>query len=440
MECGACGHVQDHGRFCGRCGARTEEPSRTDDRPAVVAPAGDLDASADIDLGAPPQQPSSPRQRSWRIVAGSILSGAIVGAYVAGIVPGREPAPAATPPSQVTTPRDTRASMPQAMPSPTSAVKNEMRVAEVTEGLWPVGFRDETDTVLVFDDGDEGIMAVDLDTGDAAGIWLPSKRAGDQPFRLWGVGGRLVYGRDQISVATLAPGTAEAGHHLSDATFFLPAADPGRLWLIAHASGRTDAPYSATLVELSGVVMHETQRRLAPEAVRGVPGGLAVRRDDGTLGRYDVETQQIVDYLTLDPATVADATADLIAWCGDPCVTLALSDAAGNTVATFAGPDVRTFDPEAVWISPDGTRVATAVRVNENGHTSDELRVYQSSTGSPLAIAALPTGRVRGDWSVDGRQFFLTVSPHRTPGQTLRSCWHAGTSAARSSSWTSHHI
>ncbi len=62
----------------------------------------------------------------------------------------------------------------------------------------PVGFDGVTDTVLVFDDGYDGALVLDVDTGDQQRVGLPGQRAGDQPFRLHRMGSWLVvgWGRD----------------------------------------------------------------------------------------------------------------------------------------------------------------------------------------------------------------------------------------------------
>lgn len=376
MQCGSCGHEQDEGWFCGHCGARIDDvpvedrtdapsPARTSTLARVLAGV----AAVIVAFGL------------WRFVGGDSSGPADTSVAL--------PAPTVEPPAR---------------PSPTSPPAPSTPLP--SDGPWPVQhFDGETGTVLLFDDGRDGGVAVDLDTGEAVHVDLPGQRSGDQPFRLHRMGSWVVVGRGDIFAVPV--GRDRATRHLGGAAHFLPAARPDRLWLVDQPSGATGAPAAWTLVDVSGEVL--LQGEGTQEPLRGVPGGLALRRSDGSLVRYDLLSQEVVDYLDPDARAIADATRDRVVWCTEACDELRVADATGATVSTI-GSEGETFDPNAAWLSGDGSRLGAVVRVEVGAGVDRRVRVYDARTGTELVDAQLRLGAVHGNWTGDGGQFFYWLS------------------------------
>lgn len=348
MTCEVCGHEQDRGRFCGRCGARVE--------------ASDVAGS------------TAPWSRPERWAPAAIALLVLVVALGRPLVRGGSDEPGTAP---------------------------------ATVPVGPV-FADPTGTVLFFDDGTTGAVALHLDTGATERLELPGQRPDDRPYRLWRVGEQLVAGSDRVVL--VAPGPEGAARTLGDATFFLPAADPEQLWLIdrddAEAPGGT-----WTLVPASGQVVTTVEAIAGYEPIRGVPGGLAVRDATGRLWRYDLAGEVLVEALGGPTRSwIGDVVRSQVAWCtGDPCRTLTIAAADGAEPVGIGGDE--TFSEGEVWLSPDGDQVAAVVLAPAGDGPALErrLRIRRTVTGELLADTPVPLGRTSGSWTVDGRQFFAWI-------------------------------
>lgn len=297
-----------------------------------------------------------------------------------------QPSPSASSPGAVVAPPAVQ--VPPVVSGPTDAQS------------WPIELNKPTETVLLFDDGEDGAFVVDLDSGDVVHVELPGQRAGDQPFRLWQMGGWIVAGWGEIFATT--PGSGQEPRKLADARFFLPAAEPDQLWVIDDDGSPGASAWA--LIDGSG-------EPLAPpvaggeEPLRGVPGGLALRRAHGALAKYDLEEQRVVDYLGEGPAHIADVTRHRVVWCEEPCAELTVSHADGRPVAVFD--DAARFIPQSTWLSDDGRFLAAAVGVSADEEVEDHrIRLYQVETGQLLFEESVPLGQVFGDWSDAGRFFF----------------------------------
>ncbi len=164
------------------------------------------------------------------------------------------------------------------------------------------------------------------------------------------------------------------------------------------------------------------------QPLRGVPGGLALRRAGGSLALYDVAEGQVRDYLGGGVgASLGDVTRDRVVWCEDPCERLVVSDAAGGVVATIGSAET-TFDPYATWLSPDGSRLAAVVMVPAGrGGVDRRLRIHRTSDGGLIADTQLPLGTVHGTWTADGAQFLSWLNLPGTEGApALLGRWAGG--------------
>lgn len=289
-------------------------------------------------------------------------------------------------------------------PDPVEEPEPDEPAAEEEPVSPPEGFRDATGTVLLFDVGSGGSLAVDLDSWEQQRVGLPGHRPGDQPFRLWRMGSEVVVGWERIW--SVAPDRPELARSLGEATVFLPHAEPDALWLIDYEGGRIGTGTSTwTLIDPSGTELAEVSSMpagLLP--VRGVPGGLAVHTPEGTMV-YDLAQDRLVESPAGRDTRVADVTRERVAWCdGDPCEQLLLTDQDGATVATVGSGE--TFEPSQVWLSPSGDRLAAGVRVQVGEGVDLRLRIYRTDDGVHLADTQLALGDLYGAWTADGDQFY----------------------------------
>jgi len=81
-------------------------------------------------------------------------------------------------------------------------------------------FGEPVGVVLIFDDGIDGVFAVDLDGRVGSRSVIEGQRAGDQPYRLTRVDGHFVVGWGTIYVADIA---TRVSAHLGEATIYVPA-------------------------------------------------------------------------------------------------------------------------------------------------------------------------------------------------------------------------
>lgn len=412
MTCGVCGHEQDRGRFCGSCGARTPGHVRADAPPTDAAPARPRTGVPDIEREG---------DRACGRMHGPLL--ALVLAVVAVLAVVRvlgggtsleDDTVAASPPS----------------PAPAAPPASGSGDGSLTRG--PIGFREATGAALIFDDGEDGTLAVDLDTGAQARSRSPAERPRDRPSGLREVGGWLVIGGRGEDTFAVAPGTDPPLRRIREARLVLPAAEPDRLWLVHddggdEGGGLADGIGTWTLVDASGATIAAIDVPVGDlRPVRGVPGGLAVRDPDGSLLKYDLEQGQLVDYVGDGPAWIADVTADRVVWCDDPCRALTVSTGDGVVVATLGSGE--TFHQDGAWIAGDGGHLAAAVTIDRGISFDHRLRVYGVGTGDVLADTQILPGASYGEWSQSGAQFFswLTFAGGGASAPAVLSRWAGG--------------
>lgn len=451
MICPTCRFEQSEGRFCGRCGAVVAAAGQT----ATTAASGQTATTATTGQTAATAATSPLHRvplRRWAPVI--LLAVGLVSVLVWFAGQPEVAAPTATTADDPVTlpeaggadPPTDRSSGPaasdepatpapgepdaDAVPAPDDLDEDEPPGSAGEPGPTgavdppPEGFRDETGTVLLFDDGYAGALAVDLDTWQRQEIALPGQRPGDQPFRLWPLGDRVVVGWEEIW--TLEPGRPESARQLGQATIFVPHADPQAVWLIDYEGGSLATGTSTwTLVDATGtelVTVRSVPGGLTP--VRGVPDGLVVATPNGTLV-YDLDEERFIDTPIGESARVASVAGDRVVWCDTGrCERLVITDPVGQQVATIGSGE--RFAPSLVWVSPDGERLAAWVRVEVGAGVDIRLRIYRTGDGERLADTQVSLGALFGDWTEDGQQFFAWTRPQTAgaPAELFR--WSGG--------------
>ncbi len=275
--------------------------------------------------------------------------------------------------------------------------------ASATHPAEPPG-GEPAETVLVFDDGRDGAVTVDFESGVLERTRLPGQRAGQRPFRLWRLEERLVVGADRIWAVQL---DADASQQLGEATTFLPDARPDRLWLIDDPGVGSGHP-TWTLIDGSGDVLHRTVGRDGMVPVRGVPSGLALTTRHG-LKVYDVASDRIYFYVGAPHGRIGDVAADRVVWCRPGCHRLAVVSE-GPDRTTLGADEVMAFETGSVWLSPDGRHLAAVASAVAPGTVPvRQVMVFEVDAGRVHARQRVPSGDLHGSWSVDGRQFFYAL-------------------------------
>lgn len=278
-------------------------------------------------------------------------------------------------------------------------------------------FTGPTDTVLLFDTGTDGVLALDLDTGAAARQSLEGQWAGDQPYRLWRTDDSLLVGVGRIYAVPISTGRSEL---LGEATVFVPAAEPGQAWLVDHASGRLErgTPVTYRLVTTDGEVQVEAPGVEDAFPAHGITGGLALESESG-VAIWDAEARGVVRRLGEGSAFVADAHDRTVAWCEDPCTQLVVTDLDGEEQTFGLRPEHgEAFDARSARFSPDGRHVAAIAGDAEHGgpESAGTVLLLDVATGQMSAITPplAPPPAYLG-WAPDGSQLFLSSYAYGAP-------------------------
>ena len=390
MRCHECGHEQDGGRFCGRCGAVQLDASRPEGAPE--------DRGRHTNGAAAATKAGAPR--------GIQVAGVAVILIVAVLVAANSRPDEVSDPGPVTVPTPDRSTV-----TPT---KSEAASPTPAASPLPTEFARPTDTMLLIDTGAGDAAIVDLDTGRWAEVGLEGQRPGDQPFRLWPLGDSVVVGWGEVWAVT--PGREMEAQLLGEATYFVPDADPDRVWLIDYEGGSIGQGVPTwTLVEgKDGDVIHQAEGVEGQFAVRGIPSGLVLRAPDEQLSVYDPSTGEISDY-ELKARYIAAAGPDHVVWCGEGCQTL-VSVRKDGAVLIDDGGRGGAFHPRSVWLSDDGAYIAAVTPVIPE--VDPTLAIFDAVTGEQLLqTGPLTSASVTGAWTRDDQFFYLMLElPRREDG------------------------
>lgn len=287
-----------------------------------------------------------------------------------------------------------------------------------------VGFSSPTNAVLFFDDGYDGVTIVDVDRGVAVRHPGVGQAAGDQPFRIVRVGDRLIVGWGRIYSAPLGVGPSRL---IGEATIFVPAAEPDRVWLIDDPGGGLGGGRPRVRsVDTSGRVLLDVpgpENDVGSPAI-GIPGGLALVTGSG-LNLWDATTGTL-SHLGSGSASALDVDADTLAWCDDGCTKLQLTDVSEPSASNH---DTHTVYLDAFGsivtaeLAPDGRYVAVTLAPNNPSDPNDPSR--QDSQGSVVVIVDTTTGTsthvtetadadVSVAWSPDSQTLFLASNSYQT--------------------------
>ena len=298
--------------------------------------------------------------------------------------------------------------------STTSTSTTSTTIPEVADPPSGPLFGEPGDVVLLFDDGGEGVVAIDPDNRIGSRTVLEGHRGGDPPYRIARSGDSIIVGWSSIHATNIPTGTST---ELGRATIFVPAAEPDRVWLIRWAGAMGQGSVTAWQVDTAGrsitePTMIDFEEPVFP--VVGIPGGLAVETGEGIRLWYPDGS----DSVDLGPGSVLTAGGDQLAYCATPCLEVrVLNLSTGESQSVYSDQSYSTFNfggPSARF-SPGGEYLAVT--------TNRAVVVFNTVIGATTTV----TNQLRSDenphlyvaWAPDGRQLFAATYSYGQARLTL---------------------
>ena len=270
-------------------------------------------------------------------------------------------------------------------------------------------FGEETDVILLLDDGIDGLTAVDPDRRRAGRSVVEGQRAGDEPYSMWLAGDKLVVGWSHIyavDVATRLPTS------LGRATVFAPAAEEGRVWMLEYGGLIGENSPEVWQVDLTGEpATDSTTLGVDGDPQIGVIGGLALQAEKG-MTLWDAVTGDGRQIVAAGPGFGLDVHDDDLAWCAGACQELTVTLTATLESETFEAPDGYDAFLYRAAFSPDGSHLAAIVGLSSDFAGSRGIWVLDRTTGLVRVVSDPETTVDFLAWSPDGEQLFGTSNSY----------------------------
>lgn len=305
---------------------------------------------------------------------------------------------------------------------------------QATTGTDPNEARSGTERgAALFLAGDGELWAVDVDAERAEHIRMPELSAGDPPHRIATIGDRLaLWGYDVWSVPIADP-SAPPTMLAKDGWIFIPAADPGRIWV-----GFLDPQSPATERALAELREIDANGNVITSGVKP-PGGAwpyaeltsgLLFQGPGPIRLWDPDDERTVrTYPWEQIGDMGPVTGDLLASCTDSCEELILTDFATGDQRRIPAPNGLSFAVPEATFSPDGETLAVPVKEAGGGYGSwsaegRKLGLVSLASGDTEVVpdSAVPAGYVFTAWSPDGGEVFMTgggTGEPRTPRKVI---------------------
>jgi hypothetical protein len=258
--------------------------------------------------------------------------------------------------------------------------------------------------------GDGELTVVDVDAGLAERRRLPELAPGDPPHRIVRCGDRLVFYGGETYV--LDPDLSSPPTKLGDSWFFIPAAEPDRVWLALLDPTSPETVRALAAVREVSVDGSVTVPPVRPPAGRwpvAAVGDVLVFED--RRGGLELWSPSTGEYTRRVPgASLGPSQGDLLAWCDDEGRTLHVMDVRSGSDRAIEPPeDFAAFDCSSGAFSPDGASLA--IPVLAAGFESSRLLALvdvESGTAEAVGSSGVATGYVYVAWSSGGDRVFLT--------------------------------
>jgi hypothetical protein len=298
--------------------------------------------------------------------------------------------------------------------SPTSVTTSVVTTSTLSVLLPAKGptFGEETGVLLLLDDGIDGLTAVDPDRRLIGRSVVEGQRAGDEQYSMVRVGDKLVVGWGEPHSVDIA---TRQGVSLGHATIFVPAAEPGRVWMIDSGARIGSEPVYVWQVDVvTGEAIHDPVPLEADRAQIGITGGLALQTESG-LDLWTLEGGQVVPLESTGPGFVHDVFDNRLVWCSGDCTTLTMTNTETLETQQYPPPNgYATFAYESRF-SSDGRYLAALVWAPE----ATGIWILDRETGLTRVVSDLETHVDYLAWAPDGDQLFATSYSYSQPPHTV---------------------
>jgi hypothetical protein len=265
-------------------------------------------------------------------------------------------------------------------------------------------FGEETGVTLLFDDGIDGLTALDPDDRLVARSVVEGQGAGDEPYSMIRVADKLVVGWGEPHAVDIV---SREGRSLGLATIFVPASEAGRVWLIDYGERiGAHTPRVWQVDVTSGEVLGDPVEVNEGYPMIGIPGGLAFQTRSG-LVLWTMDTGVVRSLETGSPAWAHDVLGDSLVWCDADCAELRVTDTSTLATQRYAPPAGYDRFLVSARLSPSGDYLAALVSRRE-AYEGEAIWILNRRTGD-ITVVGDPETRVDFlAWAPASDQLFAT--------------------------------
>lgn len=259
--------------------------------------------------------------------------------------------------------------------------------------------------------GDGELTIVDVDAARAEVHALPVLAPGDPLYRIVRRGDKLVvFGYDTY---VLDPDLRLPPRKLGESWFFVPSAEPDRVWLTHLDRTSPETRRAIATVREVSVGGHVTFPAVRPPRNEGplaaVGNGLIFGTRHGGLELWDPSTGQFTRRFA--DAYLGPTQGDLLAWCTDDGRILHVTDVESDDDWTIEPPEgFAAFDCWSGAFSPDGKLLAIAM-LYEDGYDQDRtlaLVDLDDAEATPVDGSTVQPQYIYVAWSSAGDRVFIS--------------------------------
>ena len=275
-------------------------------------------------------------------------------------------------------------------------------------------------STLLYLAGDGELTVVDVTAGSSRVVKLPELAGGDPPHRIVRAGDRLaLWGRNAVYTVDLQVRSEPT--KLAKAWFFLPSAEPDRLWLAILEPESPETVRALEAVREVTVDGRVTVSDVPPPGggwpAAAVDRALVFEKDD-VLEIWDPDTRTVPRVLRGESPGLGHG--NRLPWCSPDYRRLHVTDIrTGDELAVTAPAGFSIFDCWRAAFSPDGRFLAVPVAVRTGYGADRALALVDLGRGVARVVAG---SRVEPDyvfvaWSSSGASVFITGGErfkHRT--------------------------
>ena len=259
--------------------------------------------------------------------------------------------------------------------------------------------------------GDGELTVVDVDAGNAEVHPLAELAPGDPPYRIVRRGSELVvYGGDTY---VLDHDLRSTPRKLGDSWFFIPSAEPDRVWLAVLDPASPETVRALAAVREVSVDGRVTFPDVHPPGgrwpVAAVGDALVFEDRRGGLELWDPATGEYTR--RLPGASLGPSQGELLAWCERDGRALHVTDVGTGDDHTVAPPKgFVAFDCWRGTFSPDTTSLAVPVVIADGYDAARSLALVDLARGVAQAVggSAVEDGYVFLAWSSGGDRVFMS--------------------------------